>query len=56
VPKSLRPVLAFRGLLQPFVEWQIRRRGIEDVLRAAEQEETELTTPQPGQPTRAAAR
>ena len=49
VPRSLRPLLYLRSVVQPLAEWQTRRRGVADVIRVAEQERTELTTPQPGQ-------
>ncbi len=47
VPKSLRPVLYLRSIVQPLAEWQQRRAGLKDVIAMAEREETELTTPQP---------
>jgi NAD(P)-dependent dehydrogenase (short-subunit alcohol dehydrogenase family) len=47
VPKSLRPVLYLRSALQPLIEWRTRRAGVAEVIRMAEQEATELTTPQP---------
>ena len=49
VPRSLRPLLYLRSVVQPLAEWQTRRRGVAEVIRVAEQEQTELTTPQPGQ-------
>jgi NAD(P)-dependent dehydrogenase (short-subunit alcohol dehydrogenase family) len=47
VPRTLRAVIYLRAVAQPFVEWQMRRNRLEEVVRMAEQEETELTTPQP---------
>ena len=47
VPKSLKPLIYLRSVIQPLAEWQSRRRGVEDIIRLAEQEATELTTPQP---------
>ena len=47
VPKSLKPLLYLRSLVQPLVERQAHRRGLADVIEVAEREETELTTPQP---------
>ena len=47
VPKSLKPLLYLRSVVQPLAEWQSRRRGVADVIRLAEREATELTTPQP---------
>lgn len=47
VPKSLRAALYARSVLQPLIEWQSRRSGVAEVIRMAEREETELTTPQP---------
>ena len=47
VPKSLKPLLYLRSVVQPLAEWQSKRRGVADVIRLAEQEATELTTPQP---------
>jgi short-subunit dehydrogenase len=47
VPKSLRPLLYLRAVIQPLTEWQVKRRGVADVIRMAEQEPTEMTTPQP---------
>ena len=55
VPRSLRPLLYLRSFVQPMVEWGTRRRGVADVVRVAEQEETVLTTPQPEQRTDSAA-
>ena len=48
VPKSLRPVLYLRAVVQPLMELRARRAGVADVIRMAEREATELTTPQPG--------
>jgi NAD(P)-dependent dehydrogenase (short-subunit alcohol dehydrogenase family) len=50
VPRSLRPVLYLRSVLQPLIEWRTRRAGVAEVIRMAEQERTELTTEQPGTP------
>lgn len=50
VPRSLRPVLYLRSVLQPLMEWRTRRAGVAEVIRMAEQERTELTTEQPGTP------
>ncbi|HEX2087442.1 MAG TPA: SDR family oxidoreductase [Solirubrobacteraceae bacterium] len=47
VPRSLKPLLYLRSVVQPLAEWDARRRGIADVVRMAEREPTELTTPQP---------
>jgi NAD(P)-dependent dehydrogenase (short-subunit alcohol dehydrogenase family) len=47
VPKSLRPVLYLRSVLQPLVELRMRRAGVAEVIEVAEREATELTTPQP---------
>jgi NAD(P)-dependent dehydrogenase (short-subunit alcohol dehydrogenase family) len=47
VPRYLRAAIYARSVLQPLAEWQIRRRGVEEVVRLAEREPTELTTPQP---------
>jgi NAD(P)-dependent dehydrogenase (short-subunit alcohol dehydrogenase family) len=47
VPKSLRPALYLRSVLQPLAEWRARRAGVAEVIRMAEQEATTLTTPQP---------
>ncbi|HEX8208403.1 MAG TPA: SDR family oxidoreductase [Solirubrobacteraceae bacterium] len=47
VPKSLRPLIYLRSVVQPLVEWRARRAGIADVIRLAEHEATELSTPQP---------
>ncbi|HEV2812196.1 MAG TPA: hypothetical protein VGW10_02990, partial [Solirubrobacteraceae bacterium] len=52
VPRSLKPLLYLRAVVQPLSEWQARRSGVADVVRLAEQEETELTTPQPTEPVR----
>jgi NAD(P)-dependent dehydrogenase (short-subunit alcohol dehydrogenase family) len=53
VPKSLRSALLLRAVLQPLSEMGARRRGLADIIRMAEQEPTELTTPQPDEPVRA---
>ena len=55
VPKSLRPVLYLRSFIQPLMEWRTRRAGVDEVVRLAEQEATELTTAQPGTPVRSTA-
>jgi len=47
VPRSLRPALYLRSFIQPLAEWRARRSGLVEVMRLSEQEETELTTPQP---------
>ena len=49
VPRSLRPLIYLRSLVQPLAEWQTRRAGVAEVVRIAEEEETVLTTPQPEQ-------
>jgi len=46
-PRSVRPVIWMRSLVQPLAERQARRSGIEETIRLAEQEESTLTTPQP---------
>lgn len=48
VPKSLKPLLYLRSVVQPLTEWQSRRSGIADVIAMADREATEFTTPQPG--------
>ena len=55
VPKTLRPLLYLRSVIQPLAERQAKRRGVADVIRMAEQEATELTTPQPATEPRPAA-
>ena len=49
VPRTLRPALYLRSVIQPLAEWQARRRGVAEVVRVAEREPTVLTTPQPEQ-------
>ena len=46
-PKSVRPLIWLRSFVQPLAEWQVRRSGMEETLRLAEAEDSELTTPQP---------
>jgi NAD(P)-dependent dehydrogenase (short-subunit alcohol dehydrogenase family) len=47
-PKSVRPLIWLRSLVQPLVELQVKRAGtLPETIRLAEQEETEITTPQP---------
>ncbi len=55
VPKTLRPLLYLRSVVQPLMEWRVQRRGVADVIRLAEQEATELSTPQPASEPRPAA-
>lgn len=50
VPRSLRPVLYLRSVIQPLIEWRTTRAGVAEVIRVAEREATELTTAQPGTP------
>jgi NAD(P)-dependent dehydrogenase (short-subunit alcohol dehydrogenase family) len=52
VPRSLHAVILLRAALQPLSEWQARRSGVAEIVRMAEAEPTELTTPQPGPPAR----
>ena len=47
VPRSLKPLLYLRSLVQPLAEWQAKRRGVAEIIRMSEREATELTTPQP---------
>ena len=46
-PKSVRPLLWLRSIVQPLAELQVRRSGIEETIRMVEAEDSELTTPQP---------
>jgi NAD(P)-dependent dehydrogenase (short-subunit alcohol dehydrogenase family) len=46
-PKSVRPLIWLRSLVQPVIEWESRRRGLEETIRLVESEGSELTTPQP---------
>ena len=55
VPKSLKPALYLRAVIQPLTEWQAKRSGVADIIRLAEQEATEMTTPQPASEARPAA-
>ncbi|HEX8084330.1 MAG TPA: SDR family oxidoreductase [Solirubrobacteraceae bacterium] len=55
VPGSLKPLLYLRSVVQPLMEWQSRRRGVDEVIKMAEREATELTTPQPSTDGRPAA-
>ncbi|HEV2062680.1 MAG TPA: SDR family NAD(P)-dependent oxidoreductase, partial [Solirubrobacteraceae bacterium] len=52
VPRSLLPALYLRSVIQPLMELRARRAGVAEVIRMAEREATELTTPQPGSPRR----
>ena len=46
-PKSVRPLIWLRSLVQPLAEHQAKRAGIEETTRLIEAEGSELTTPQP---------
>jgi hypothetical protein len=46
-PRWVLPALYLRTLIQPLAEASGRRNGIDEVIRLAETEDSELTTPQP---------
>ena len=46
-PKSVRPLLWLRSVVQPLAERQVRRSGIEETIRLVESEDSDLTTQQP---------
>ena len=55
-PKSVRPMIWLRSVVQPLAELGIRRRGtLPETIRMVEAENCELTTPQPSAPRERAA-
>jgi short-subunit dehydrogenase len=45
-PRWVLPMLMGRTLIQPLLERQARSKGVDEAVRLAETEQTELTTPQ----------